>query len=98
MLSHRQKLARDRLVFDDDLITTLAAESIDETQAPLHSRRERLHLCIARLPERQRGVITSRYFDSESVAAIATRMGIDANNVSQLLHRARKNLFECLNA
>lgn len=96
VLSYRQKASRDRLVLDDSLVETLAAETLEEEPGPAHQRRERLHLCISRLSEKQRSVITSRYFENESVATIASRTGNHANAISQLLHRARKNLLECL--
>jgi RNA polymerase sigma-70 factor (ECF subfamily) len=96
VLRHRQKLSRDRLILDDDLVNTLADEAVEDDQSPIQARRERLNLCLARLPERQRAVITSRYFEDESVAKIAARSGTNANAVSQLLHRARRNLLECL--
>lgn len=96
VLSHRQKQSRDRLVLDDDLVATLADEAVEERPGPAQERRERLHLCISQLPERQRSVITSRYFENQSVATIAARAKANANTISQLLHRARRNLLDCL--
>lgn len=95
VLSWRQKRRRELLVFDDGLLDGMA-EAASAVDAMAESRLKALHRCLQLLPERQREVIRRRYLDGEAVQGIAARTGMEANAVSQLLFRARKNLLECI--
>jgi RNA polymerase sigma-70 factor (ECF subfamily) len=95
VLTWRQKRGRDLLVFPGETLDLMAgaSDTAEETAAPrLHA----LQFCLQQLPERQREVIRRRHLAGESVQAIAPHTGLNANAVSQLLHRARQNLLDCM--
>ena len=94
-LAYRQRLQRNRIILDDELISTMAEEAEEEPAYPEEETR-RLNLCLSKLPDRQREAIKRRYLHAESVPLISGELGIPANAVSQLLHRARTNLARCM--
>jgi RNA polymerase sigma factor (sigma-70 family) len=51
-----------------------------------------VHAALARLPDRDRLVLTLRFFDDLSYAEIAAQTGQDANAVAAQLLRARRRL------
>ncbi len=97
VLQHREKLKRagERVPFSDELMETLAVRS-EEKESSIERRQRFLRFCLEKLPERQRDVVESRYFERESVQGIAKRMGMEPNAVSQLLFRCRTNLLKCI--
>ena len=94
-LSWRQKMGRERLVFDDRLLEDVAAV-MDETDAAADIRHAALDACLPKLPGRQREVISRRYLQGQRVDDIGADLGLPANAVSQILWRARQNLLECI--
>lgn len=94
-LAWRQRKGRERLVFDDTLLEDVAA-AMDEADETADARHAALEGCLAKLPERQRDVITRRYGNGERVDAIGATFGLPANAVSQILWRARQNLLDCI--
>ena len=95
VLTWRQKRGRDLLVFPGDLLEDMAGAA-DQTERTADSRLGALKFCLQKLPARQLEVIRRRYLQNESVQAMAPAVGLNANAVSQLLHRARQNLLDCM--
>ena len=52
--------------------------------------------CVTRLGEVQRHVVTLRMLEELSNEEVARTLGIAPGHVAVLLHRAKKNLFECM--
>jgi len=78
-----------------------AAQEVFEEVAKLQSADDgqavdRLRRCIEKLPQRILGVLRARYFDRESVAAIAGKFGTSVSAISSLLFRGRKELQVCM--
>ena len=78
-----------------------AAEKVFEEVARLQSADDglavdTLRLCFEKLPERIMGVLRARYFDRESVTAIAGRLHTSVSAISSLLFRGRKELQGCM--
>lgn len=96
VLTWRRTRGREKLFFDNDLVESMA-ERVEEISESYDERLSALSLCIEKLPERQREIIERRYLDSESVQSIADDLGFKANAASQLLHRARLSLMNCIN-
>jgi RNA polymerase sigma-70 factor (ECF subfamily) len=94
VMAHRKRVARDRLVFDDELVDQLATafEHSDPGERQLHA----LELCLKKLPPAQRALVAAKYEHGEAVNDIATREGKPANAVSALLYRIRAALAECV--
>ena len=57
---------------------------------------ERLRSCFEKLPQRLMGVLRARYFERESVTAIAGRHRTSVSAISSLLFRGRKELQSCM--
>lgn len=55
-----------------------------------------LHSCLERLPEKWRGVITSKYLDEKVSEDICKELDITPSNLWVIIHRAKLLLRECL--
>lgn len=96
VMSWRRDKGRDRLQFSNELVDALA-ETGQKVTERYDSRLDALKTCLEKLPERQREVVQRRYLNGLAVQDIASEIGLKANAASQLLHRARQNLFDCIN-
>tara|TARA_R110000850_G_scaffold191413_2_gene318328 strand:+ start:334 stop:873 length:540 start_codon:yes stop_codon:yes gene_type:complete len=96
VLTWRRTKGRDRIQLDESLVNSIA-ETVEVVSTSYDDRLDALKSCIAELPDRQREIIQRRYLNGESVQVIADDLGFKANAASQLLHRARTNLFKCIN-
>ena len=57
---------------------------------------DRLRQCFAKLPQRLMGVLRARYYEKESVTAIAGKHRTSVSAISSLLFRGRKELQSCM--
>ena len=78
-----------------------AAEKVFEDVARLQSSDDgravdALRRCFDKLPQRLMGVLRARYFERESVTAIAGRHRTTVSAISSLLFRGRKELQSCM--
>ena len=92
---HLRRQQRERLVFDDELIATLASafeETSPERLRPLDFLKE----CIGALPGRARELCDLRYAQNIKPAVIAASVGMTANSVAKALQRIREQLRECV--
>jgi len=94
VMAHRQKIARDKLVFDDELLTGIADifsedDRFDEREAALGE-------CIESIAANHRNLLKVRYSDGLSVKEIAARVDKSANAVAKVLHRTRMSLMQCI--
>jgi RNA polymerase sigma-70 factor (ECF subfamily) len=96
VLAWRKRQRRDRLLFDDDLLRTLASELSART-ADTHPSLPALERCLNALPRKTRQLLDARYLYGESVQAIAARERRSVNSVSVGLFRIRKALLDCVN-
>ena len=95
VLSHRRKMGRDRLVFDDEVLDYLAErqlERIDETDR----RATALKRCLEKLPANQRALVAQRYAPGGSVQDIAATAGRKVGSISQSLYLIREALRKCV--
>lgn len=91
----RRDSGRDRHVFDDSLVETLAAEhpGADVSGADLASALEH---CLGELSEKQRGLILARYAPGASVRHLAAERRQTPTALSLALMRIRKALETCI--
>lgn len=97
VMAHRQKCARDRLVFDDEMTAQLAAAS-ETRDSFMEKRQTLLQDCLKKLSDRNRELITARYQNGYDLALIAKQMNRKTNAIKQALFRARAALIECVHA
>jgi RNA polymerase sigma-70 factor (ECF subfamily) len=94
-MAYRQKRIRDKVLFSDELLASLASEAVavDEKH---EEQAAALEKCLELLPTRSRTAIRLRYTDELNVGEMARRLGRNVNAVYQLLFRARQTLIECV--
>ncbi|MAI31472.1 MAG: sigma-70 family RNA polymerase sigma factor [Rubripirellula sp.] len=97
VMAHRQKCARERLVFDDTVTAQLAAASEVRT-SQMERRQTLLQDCLKKLSDKNRCLIRARYQDGYELAVIAEKMNRKTNAIKQALFRARAALIECVRA
>ena len=95
ILNLRRKMARQRVIFDDDVIEKLAAEA-DSFESFQAERLTALNDCIDQLPNHHRDLIRQRYMQSCSVKQLAKAIGKPANTVGVMLFRIREALVACV--
>lgn len=95
-LAARKRSSRDRLVFDDAMMQQLAGEA-EQVYHDADQRRTALHQCIGRLLPRQRDLLILHYESNLSIVAIAEKVHLKPNAVTQALHRIRVRLMNCIN-
>jgi RNA polymerase sigma factor for flagellar operon FliA len=94
-------LPRVTIVAFDDLWAGAAAGFAEESASPLENMLERrkheaLHAAVAALPEREREIVSMRYFQGMTSKGIARVMGLSEARISQLHARAMKLLRDVL--
>jgi RNA polymerase sigma-70 factor (ECF subfamily) len=94
-LAYRRKMARDRLVFREDVLELMADEGIEELD---HRRQEHdaLATCLESMPEKQRRFITLAYTPGVKVKELAEEAGSSAASFYMRLKRLRHQLMECV--
>lgn len=95
VLAYRKKQARERLVFDDDLVADLAAEFTERIKN-VDSRLEALNECLGKLPDTERQLVRRYYERGGAVQAISNALGISSNTVAARMYRIRKVLSACI--
>ena len=94
-LAYLRDRARDRLVFNDELVNRLADEAAAAGQRH-ESQREALDACLQKLPERHRSLVLGAYVKGTRIDELAAQRGQTAMSLYKLLHRIRQALLECV--
>jgi RNA polymerase sigma-70 factor, ECF subfamily len=94
-MAYRQRRLREKVLYSDDLLATLAAE-YKELDEQYDQRADALEQCLALIAPRSRDAIRMRYADGLPLTALAQKLNRTSNAVSQLLFRARCWLLECV--
>jgi RNA polymerase sigma-70 factor (ECF subfamily) len=95
VLSHRRKMGREKLVFDDDVLDYLAEQQVVRVEEVNH-RAAALKRCLEKLPGHQRELVAQRYAPGGSVQEIASAAGKKVGAISQSLYRIREALLNCV--
>jgi RNA polymerase sigma-70 factor (ECF subfamily) len=91
----RTRQARDRLVFDEELLARVAAEGGGDEEE-MARMLEALEHCVERLTAGQKALLRQRYAQGRGIAAIAGALRRSADAVSMLLYRIRDKLGQCV--
>jgi len=94
-LNYRRSMARDRLVFDEDIVQLLAREC-EEEMADLEPRRRALESCLKKLPEHRRRLILRAHTPGQKMKPIAEEVGVTPNALYKTVERIRLTLFRCI--
>ena len=91
----RQKYARSKVVFDDDVLDAVASTATSMTEEFDH-RHEALAHCLAKLHPRDRDLLLTRYEPGGGVEQAAQRSGRSLDAAYKALTRLRKLLHDCV--
>ena len=86
---------RDRLVFDDALVESLALVA-DHVSEEDELRGSKLRDCLEELPPDKRDLLSGRYVSKASISALAQQLGRSNAAVGMLLYRLREILANCI--
>ncbi len=95
VLAHRRDHQRDRHIFGDALLATIAEQAVELPSEP-DERARAFEDCLADLPPKQRALIAARYQPGASVKAMAQARGQSPAALSVSLSRIRKSLAGCV--
>ena len=95
VLKYRKQKERDRLRFDDTLLSFIA-DRASTRAAHLDTRRQALTECLTKLSDRQRNLILQRYDSNGSVRALADKLGRTPRAITQSLYWVRSILIKCV--
>jgi RNA polymerase sigma-70 factor (ECF subfamily) len=91
----RQKFARSKVVFDQDIVDALA-QTAGEMVEELDERHLALGHCLQKLPARDRDLLLVRYEPGCGVEEAARRSGRTLQTAYKALARLRKLLLDCV--
>ncbi|MEA3212809.1 MAG: hypothetical protein QOE70_5866 [Chthoniobacter sp.] len=91
----RQKFARSKVVFDQDLVDAIAHTATELAQE-VSERHEALATCLQKLHARDREMVLMRYEPGCSVKVAAQRSGRSLEAAYKALARIRKLLLDCV--
>jgi len=87
--------SRSRLVFDSETLESLA-HAHEQLESVAGRRLQALQHCLEKLRQPSRQILTLRYWEGQSVAAIAERLEKTPNAISLSLHKSRAALDSCI--
>ncbi len=96
-LAFRRKVARDRLVFREDILELMAEEGLEEIDAR-QVERAALESCLEELPKKHRQLLTLAYTPGITVVDLARKTGSTAAALYMRLNRLRRQLMSCIEA
>jgi RNA polymerase sigma-70 factor (ECF subfamily) len=85
---------RDRLVFDEDMVSLLAEEVSGEAEL-YESERNALENCLSKPQPSHRQLLDAAYASGARNASLAEQTGRSEMAIYKALHRLRLNLMEC---
>jgi RNA polymerase sigma-70 factor (ECF subfamily) len=94
-LAYRRKMARDRLVFREELLELMADEGVEEIDQR-QAEHDALASCLEALTEKQRQLITLAYTQGVKVKELAEEAGSTAEAFYMRLTRLRRQLMKCV--
>jgi RNA polymerase sigma-70 factor (ECF subfamily) len=95
MLAFFRDKMRDRLVFDEDVLESMAAETATAA-SELPERQEALGRCLEKLTAEQRGLLHAHYTDGRPLREIAKASHRSESAVKMTLLRLRHTLADCI--
>ena len=95
VLAWRRDKARDRHVFDEDLVELLAEEASEHHEV-LNAERRALDVCLRKLPENLRKVVVAAYEPGVKLNEVASQLGKSATAFYKMLNRTRASLLDCI--
>jgi RNA polymerase sigma-70 factor, ECF subfamily len=95
VLAYRKRRSRDRLQFDDSLLSQLAGDAQASAEQS-NAYQEALQSCSRKLPLHNQQLLAMRYTSAYPLRVIAEQLGSSVAAVTQSLHRIRVLLLKCI--
>lgn len=95
VLKHRKRQRTGNRQFGDAFIEEVAAETLRLSDW-LDAEREALAGCLAKLPQKDRVLISQRYLEGATTKTVATTVGRSVDAVYKSLQRIRGSLLQCV--
>ena len=95
IMAYRKTLARERLVFTDEVFAMIAPEE-DETPPDPSHRLVHLRHCLQGISSKNRELLDWRYQGEHTLSKIAEEIGSTTGAVKVKLHRLRRQLLGCI--
>ncbi len=97
ILKSRQRQARERVLFSEELVAQLNA-TIAEESPLLEVRRRALDSCLSKLSDGDRALLLDRYGQHGAVQQHAVRAGLDVRRLYYIVEKLRGRLLGCIEA
>ena len=97
VLAYVRDRARERLVFDDDVVAAMAGISIEIGQKQ-SDRMDAMQGCVQKLTPEQQQLLSDYYVKGYTFKEIAERTGKSLGSVKMMTMRLRKSLGTCIEA
>jgi len=95
ILSFLKARNREPLIFDTDIVTGMQLLAETEIES-INPRKEALKVCMTKLKDEHRMMLSARYAHRKSIAMIAEACDRSIDGVKSLLKRLRKSLGHCI--
>jgi len=95
IMSWRQRQARDRLVFSEDILAQLHS-TIGEELSLLELRRSALDGCLQKLPTKERDLLLRRYSEHGAVQREAEQSQTSPHKLYYAIEKLRTRLLSCI--
>lgn len=95
VLAARRDAGRDRLLFDDNMLESLAGQA-EQRAGTWDDFRSALRVCLEKLSGPQRDMLRRRYGEGITVTEIAKQDNDSSGAVSSALYRIRQSLMTCI--
>lgn len=95
VLRHRRKVATDKLMFGEALISMLATDYLNHVDE-IDLRREQLNRCVEKLGDEDRELLSERYTSGTNAKQIAQQRGVPPTTIYSALTRIRETLYTCV--
>jgi len=95
VLSHYRDQQRERLVFDEDVMTIMEKHILaaaEKTPALIQALRH----CMRKMEDQPREILKAHYIEGWSLAEIADSGSRSASGIKSLLFRLRRELAKCI--
>lgn len=95
ILAYYRDKGREKLVFDEDVVSMMVDESTTVVQET-PERLVALRLCLAQLKPEHKQILNARYSSRTPVSQIAALVNKTEDSVKSLMLRLRKKLNQCV--
>lgn len=95
VLHYRRRQGRELLVFGEQFIESIAAETDDDAER-LSDLHDALAACLGKLSANDRELFMNRYQTNSTTKSLAERLGRPATTIYSALQRIRTALVDCV--